>query len=464
MIAMRSGSKFSVGWLPLAATLGLQPSAARADITPQPGFIETPAYAVADFDGDGLADRVLGIPSHNRSTGAVVIVYGTGEVELLDRDTPGLLDAAMPGDALGDSLATGDIDGDGFDDLVVGVPGDDQAMQHAAGSIHVIYGSSEGLTDVGDQLFHRGTTGLDGSVDGAEKFGKAVAVGDFDCDGFADVAVGVPFSDFNARFTNDGAVQILLGSASGLHTRGDWIHRAFRGPGKVPAPHFGEVLAVGDFTGDGCGDLAFAGTNHHSLQGAVRLVYGAASGEFAVGQAQGLHQELESASGAGAEADLFGSQLWANDEDGDGADELIVGVPGEVCEDGRAYGLHRFRATKDGFLEGEDLADGWNSLSCVGWEDPVLVDAVAEYQRCVETRQPDCGATLQSHWFATDRGAAVGGIAACVAAVEFTVDACALWLEGKTEEPSACATAALELDFLEEGCRWPMDLERRQGG
>src|SRR4051794_12177712 len=84
-----------------------------------------------------------------------------------------------------------DFDGDGFADLAVGVPGEDIGFRSGAGAVNVIYGSATGLTEVGDQFWAQESVGVPGASEPGDHFGSP-ASGDFDGDGYADLAVGVP--------------------------------------------------------------------------------------------------------------------------------------------------------------------------------------------------------------------------------------------------------------------------------
>ena len=77
-----------------------------------------------------------------------------------------------------------DFDGDGFADLAVGVPHEDVGAAVDAGAINVLYGSADGLTEVRSQFFTQGTRRVPGWVQAGAQFGKALAAGDFNGDGF----------------------------------------------------------------------------------------------------------------------------------------------------------------------------------------------------------------------------------------------------------------------------------------
>ena len=81
-----------------------------------------------------------------------------------------------------------DVNGDGYADLVTGVPGEPVGGKRQAGAIQVILGSKEGLTATSAQLWSRATAGVTGDPTESEELGRGVASADFDSDGYADVA------------------------------------------------------------------------------------------------------------------------------------------------------------------------------------------------------------------------------------------------------------------------------------
>jgi hypothetical protein len=149
-------------------------------------------------------------------------------------------------------LAAGDINGDGYDDLVNGT-----ADVHVGGSFTVRYGKATGLTAAG-RTYTQATAGVPGTAEDGDRFGVAVAVGDATGDGYADVAVGADYEDVDTK-RNVGNVVLLKGGASGLTTSGaQSIHQATANvPGAAEAgDHFGSSLRLRDINGNGRADLA----------------------------------------------------------------------------------------------------------------------------------------------------------------------------------------------------------------
>ena len=115
----------------------------------------------------------------------------------------------------GSGVARGDFNGDGTGDLAVGVPYEDVGSAVDAGAVNIVYGSATGLTASGNQFFHQDSPGVSGAAQASDHFGWALAAGDFDGDGFSDLAVGIPDED-TSGVVDEGGVQVFRGSATGL--------------------------------------------------------------------------------------------------------------------------------------------------------------------------------------------------------------------------------------------------------
>jgi hypothetical protein len=194
-----------------------------------------------------------------------------------------------------------------------------------------------------------------------DRFGTALAAGDFDGDGRDDLAIGVPNQDHLAGILvpDVGAAVLLRGSASGISSSGGFLLDRFDSDGlRAANDHFGTALAAGDFDGDGRSDLAVGirGATVDAVQdaGKVAVFAGAPTGvepTFAVNLSQ---------SGMAAtfpeENDEFGSVLATGDFDADGYDDLAVGVPGDSAggfEDaGMAHVFVSQGLFRDGFETG----------------------------------------------------------------------------------------------------------------
>ena len=311
--------------------------------------LETPVVDTdlrgCDFNGDLHDDAVIGVPGEDvgliEGAGGLTVLYSrpsglTAEgSKTWTQNSLGVTNEAEAGDEFGAAVACGDFDGDGVDDLAVGVPGEDLGLAVDAGAVAVFYGSFAGLQPGGIDFFHQDLAGVVQIAETGDRFGQALAAADYNDDGFVDLAVGVPGETLGSA-ESAGSVAVIYGSLAGLATAGNVaISQSTSGvPGATEGDdRFGAALAAGDFDGDGDQDLA-VGTEGEDIgakvdAGAVTVLVGGTGGLTGV-RSYALHQSLAGISGVAEAGDRFGASLAAGDFDGDGDDDLAIGVPGEA--------------------------------------------------------------------------------------------------------------------------------------
>ncbi|MFF6997732.1 FG-GAP repeat protein [Streptomyces sp. NPDC008313] len=275
--------------------------------TPEPGDRFGAAVAVADADGDGTADLVIGGPGEDvdgagTDAGTVAVLrggaggFGTGFTAV---------NGPSASAAYGKSLAAADLTGDAKTDLAVGAT-DKVVLRTSAGVLSTVFTGSMG--------------------------GRApvMTTGDFDDDGTADLATGYwtvddPFTQSHVRLWSWDATESVLANIWNTDNSGV------------------SALAAGDFDGDGHDDLVLGecreiadeniddpcGPEATAKGGGVHIEYGGPEGWFG-GREQTLNQDTAGVPGVAETGDRFGAALAVRDIDGDGRDDLVAGAPGEA--------------------------------------------------------------------------------------------------------------------------------------
>lgn len=325
------------------------------------------ALAWGDFNGDGFDDLAIGAPGEDHpviaaavDAGMVTVLYGTpgGLVPLLPpliaQDPPvgpfPLPDPAEPGDELGFSLAVADFDGNGVDDLAIGVPGEDLAFAAIvpdAGLVHVLYGfPGAGLVVAAPPIMAQTGFGyaFGDPSEAGDRFGEVLAADDMDGDLIGDLAIGVPFEDF-AGDVDAGMVNTIYGvPGAGLAPFSMTEAWTQDSPGipdvTEPGDMFGSALAIGNFDGVLGGDLAigvpFEDIGAAVDTGSVHVIYSAgvalgleAGSPPAPTATEVWHQNIAGVPEANGAGDNFGSSLATGGFNGDPFEDLVIGVPGE---------------------------------------------------------------------------------------------------------------------------------------
>ncbi|MEU9580541.1 FG-GAP-like repeat-containing protein [Streptomyces chilikensis] len=243
------------------------------NLTTATGAVAHLDSATGDFNRDGYADVALNYRDQS----------SVGRVTWFKGSATGLAKVSVLSVKGGRSIAAGDVNGNGYDDIVIGQPYTAESGAKAGGQVTVVPGTSTGFTTTGMKTVHQDTAGVPGSAESGDAMGWSVSAGDQDLDGYADVLVGAPREDItrSGNRADAGMVFLLKGSSSGLTGTGALGYSqdtAGISGSTETDDRFGSAVVLQDLSGWGRADLAIGVEGEDSFNGTLLQMDSGSSG------------------------------------------------------------------------------------------------------------------------------------------------------------------------------------------
>lgn len=298
--------------------------------------------SAGDINGDGFDDLIVGAP-HNFDdfySGASFVVFGKASVfdatislSSLNGTNGFRLNGVAGGDAAGNAVSSaGDINGDGFDDLLIGAPISD-VPKNDTGYTYVVFGKSSGFSATMELSSLNGSDGFRMHLDKADQLlGWSVSgAGDVNGDHIDDLIIGAPIGERG---------YVVFGKTSGFNAQLDLASldgsNGFQMNGLEDGAQFGNGVSAGDINGDGINDLIVG--SYYGGSGTSYVIFGKASGFDAILDLSALDGSNGFSVEGAAEGDEAGYSIDnAGDVNGDGFDDVIIGARSAGI-DGKASG------------------------------------------------------------------------------------------------------------------------------
>lgn len=319
--------------------------------------------AMDDINGDGYADLVIGANQYGSGIGRAYVIYSRGSsgIATLGSNDASIIkiDGQASPCALGYSVATGDINGDGYADVVAGAYNDSSGGVGTNGG-HAYIFLSTGKSGIQNTTAASANANIAGEAAQTSYFGHTMALGDFNADGYADLAVSAP--GFSSANVNTGRVYVFLSGASGITSQVATSGTYWTAPTAAPPESFGIGVATGDFNGDGYSDLT-AGAHGTGTNVGEAYIFLSQPG-FSGGATASANYKL----GGEANTDYFGFWVAFGDVNGDGYADWFVHAQQTPTGNSKGYVFHSQQGAiaAASAAQANTLITGENNLDFLG--------------------------------------------------------------------------------------------------
>ena len=316
-----TGARYPIVIDPLATSVAWTATGDR-----EGAYFGTSVAGAGDVNGDEYDDVIVGAPDYDNSLGgegAVFVYYGSATG--LSTKPDWVVESNQANAAFGTSVATaGDVNNDGFDDVIVGAPGYSN-VETNEGAVFIYYGSTNGPITTPNWRVESN------QIDAGLGWSVATA-GDVNDDNYDDVIVGAPNYDTIER--NEGAAFVYYGSDAGLKATDYWSVKF----NQKDATFGWSVGTAGDVNNDGYADVIVGAPKYDNPEGidnnaGVAFVYLGASPKLSTTSSWNAKSIQDG-------ANLGWSVATAGDVNADGCDDIIVGAPGyssSLANEGAAF-------------------------------------------------------------------------------------------------------------------------------
>ncbi|MFA6028138.1 MAG: integrin alpha, partial [Patescibacteria group bacterium] len=360
------------------------------------GGSDMAGYSVSsagDVNGDGYDDIIIGAAGGGAGDeGSAFLIYGSA-VLLTSTSLNDVSIVEFSGEAGGDYAgnsvsSAGDVNGDGYDDIIVGAINNDDAASNA-GATYLIYGNSSPLTSM--SLSDGSVVEFTGEANSDNAGYSVSSAGDVNGDNYDDILVGARFNDDGAVWA--GAAYLIYGSAASLTSKSLSHASVVEFTGTAIGDQAGfSVGSAGDLNKDGYDDFLVGAQGHDLAKGASFLIYGSAASLTSKSLANDTIVEFLGE----ADEDSAGySASFAGDVNGDSFEDIIVGAAGNHdggADAGAAFlgyiyidNDHDGIPGTDGIFSGADTNDndhdndGSETGTDCNDDDPALTANIAYY-------------------------------------------------------------------------------------